>query len=166
MKTKENIIGKGGFSIVYSSYLYGSSVAVKKFSLPLSSMHSEELRSILSEITIMNSLSHENILALKYFAFRPKPKKISFKLVTELMPSDLSKKIESFPPLDNNIKKMLALEIIRGLKYLHGKGIQHLDLKPQNILLTEQRKVKIGDFGISKQICSGLTQRTNPTGVI
>ena len=129
-------------------------------------MNSEELRSILSEITIMNSLSHENILALKYFAFRPKSNKISFKLVTELMPSDLSKRIQSFPPLDNAIKMMLALEIIKGLKYLHGKGIQHLDLKPQNILLTEQMKVKIGDFGISKQISSVFTQRTNTTGVI
>ena len=39
-----------------------------------------------------------------------------------------------------------------GLKYLHGKGIVHLDIKPENILISKSENFKIGDFGIAAYI--------------
>jgi serine/threonine protein kinase len=42
-------------------------------------------------------------------------------------------------------------EIINGTFYLHKKRIIHRDIKPNNIFLTKEAKIKIGDFGISRE---------------
>jgi len=47
-------------------------------------------------------------------------------------------------------KIQIILEILKGIDFLHSKNIIHLDLKSENILLDENLKVKICDFGISK----------------
>lgn len=43
-------------------------------------------------------------------------------------------------------------QILDGVRYLHGRNIVHRDLKPGNLLLTDTLSVKIGDFGLAKQL--------------
>ncbi|XP_076061213.1 serine/threonine-protein kinase grp-like [Oratosquilla oratoria] len=47
------------------------------------------------------------------------------------------------------------VQLISGVGYLHAQGIAHRDLKPNNLLLTEDRVLKIGDFGLSAEFLSG-----------
>ena len=51
---------------------------------------------------------------------------------------------------ENEIIK-ISLDICEGLKEIHKRNIIHRDLKPENIYLNKDLKIKIGDFGISKQ---------------
>lgn len=58
--------------------------------------------------------------------------------------------------------KMAMRQILDGLSYLHDRNIVHLDLKPQNLLLSIKdscEDIKLCDFGISKVLEPGVTVR-------
>lgn len=59
--------------------------------------------------------------------------------------------------------RRIAMEIAKGLAYLHSKDIAHLDLKSPNILLDASDKAKIGDVGLGK-ICITKWANSQPTG--
>jgi hypothetical protein len=46
----------------------------------------------------------------------------------------------------------VSLSIVRGLAYLHARGIMHRDVKPENVLVNKHGVIKLGDFGISRQM--------------
>lgn len=53
-------------------------------------------------------------------------------------------------PLD--VRVVCAWECLRGLAYLHQKGVSHRDIKPSNLLLDSNNRIKIGDFGTVKVV--------------
>ena len=69
----------------------------------------------------------------------------------------LQKKIKEKKSIDEADIFNWLIQVCVGLEYLHSRRIIHRDLKPQNIFLTANNTVKIGDFGISK-VLEGTTQ--------
>ena len=61
--------------------------------------------------------------------------------------------------LTENQVAYVAFETLKGLAYLHGRNILHLDVKAANILATETGAVKLADFGVSEQLSE--LQKTN-----
>jgi serine/threonine protein kinase len=53
-------------------------------------------------------------------------------------------------PLSPPLQKQMALEIARGLQYLHTRGILHRDLKSANVLVNADHHAKLSDFGLSQ----------------
>ncbi|KAK2996601.1 hypothetical protein RJ639_025404 [Escallonia herrerae] len=60
------------------------------------------------------------------------------------------------------IRSRIAVEVATGLKYLHSNNIAHGNIKPSNILLTDQYSACITDFGITQLVSPAVTP--NPTG--
>ncbi|KAL6142766.1 hypothetical protein ACLB2K_061042 [Fragaria x ananassa] len=53
----------------------------------------------------------------------------------------------------------MALDIARGMEYIHSQGVIHRDLKPENVLIDKDFRLKIADFGIACEegLCDSLT---------
>ncbi|CDP02127.1 unnamed protein product [Coffea canephora] len=60
----------------------------------------------------------------------------------------------------------LALDLARGLSYLHSKKIVHRDVKTENMLLDKTRTLKIADFGVARVEASNPNDMTGETGTL
>jgi serine/threonine-protein kinase ULK/ATG1 len=146
-------IGEGSFSSVYKGININTNeeVAVKKINKKgLDSMRSYIDR----EIELMKGLNHKNILKLYDVIYNNCNEEENIYLILEYCPcGDLSHFLNKKGI--NEIKsKMFLKQIAEGLKYLIDNNISHRDLKPQNILLSDENTLKITDFGFAKTINS------------
>ena len=101
----------------------------------------------------MKSLHHINIINFIDFIYDNENEYI-FILMEYAEKGDLEKKILSLKTQETYLDEESILDyfiqICHGIKYMHDKKIIHRDLKLQNILITKNNKIKIGDFGLAK----------------
>lgn len=72
-------------------------------------------------------------------------------LVFEWMATDLAEHIQATPPEGwDDFADAFALPVLEALAFAHSRNVVHRDLKPSNILIDEEGRIKLGDFGISK----------------
>ncbi|KAL3538231.1 hypothetical protein ACH5RR_001597 [Cinchona calisaya] len=102
------------------------------------------------EFTFLSRLRHPNVL--QFVAAYKKPPILG--IITEYVSrgslGSFLNKIEhshKFLPLKKVIA--MALDIARGMAYVHSQGIVHRDLKPDNILISEDFHLKVADFGLA-----------------
>lgn len=83
-------------------------------------------------------------------------------LVTEVVHGpNLKEHIVKNSPLDIDEVISIAMMTLRGIEHAHDRGIIHRDIKPQNILLDTNGRVKITDFGIAKALSETRMTETN-----
>ncbi|XP_027331136.1 receptor protein kinase TMK1 [Abrus precatorius] len=150
--SEKNILGQGGFGTVYKGELHdGTRIAVKRMeSGAITGKGAAEFK---SEIAVLTKVRHRHLVALLGYCLDGNEKL----LVYEYMPQGtLSKHLFNWPeeglePLEWNRRLTIALDVARGVEYLHGLAHQsfiHRDLKPSNILLGDDMRAKVADFGL------------------
>jgi serine/threonine protein kinase len=147
-------IGAGGFGSVHRALWRGTEVAVKR-SLLDRALSAEELDEFLAECDIMANLRHPCIV--QFFGAVVAPPNLC--IVIELMPrgslfdllhtpADPSRRVR----LPWRRRLAMMQDAARGMTYLHAchPPIIHRDLKSMNCLVSENWRVKISDFGLSR----------------
>ncbi|GMP72427.1 hypothetical protein CsSME_00030475 [Camellia sinensis var. sinensis] len=100
------------------------------------------------EVTLLSRLHHQNVI--KFVAACRKPP--VFCIITEyLSEGSLRAYLHKLEHKSLPLQKLIAmaLDIARGMEYIHSEGVLHRDLKPENILINQDFHMNIADFGIA-----------------
>ncbi len=148
-------IGKGAYAIVkeLTRKSDGQRLAVKIYE-KIKLLDQQRRRNVSREIHILQRLDHPNIVRMVEAVDGTK----QLCLVLELVKGgSLCSYVKSRDGrgLDEAEARRIFRQVLSGIRYCHGKGVSHRDIKLENILLDEHRNVKIIDFGFSACTPSG-----------
>jgi serine/threonine protein kinase len=151
-------IGSGSFGEVFQGLNgYGKLFAVKRLALAGGKM--ADLENLVSEIELMRSLSHPNIV--EYIGTKVDVKTGFVYIFQEWVPGgSVASMLKKFGPFQVGVVHAYTQQILLGLEYLHAHGIVHRDIKGGNILVDDAGRVKLADFGASTKVMFDETQET------
>ena len=138
-------IGRGAFSIVYKvkSKENNNIYCLKK-------INTKKTKDKENEINILSNLSHPNLIKCFFSFYNSENIYIimdfcEFGDLFSLLQSVKKKKVF----VNEDIIWNIAIQVLVGLNYLHSKKIIHRDIKLLNLFMTKDKKIKIGDMGMS-----------------
>ncbi|KAL6582185.1 hypothetical protein OROMI_006199 [Orobanche minor] len=149
----------GGFGVVYKGKLHdGTKIVVKRMESGV--MGTKRLNEFQAEIVVLTKVRHIHLVALLGYCINGNERL----LVYEYMPEGtLSQHLFEWQehgcqPLTWKQRVIIALDVASGVEYIHGLAQQsfiHRDLKPTNILLADDMRAKVADFGLVKNAPNG-----------
>ncbi|WOL18333.1 putative receptor-like protein kinase [Canna indica] len=146
---ESNFLGEGGFAFVYKACFNGEVfAAVKK----LSGGGQDCEKEFENELDLLGRIRHPNIVSLLGYCVHGEERFIVYELMENGSLESQLHGPSHGSALTWNIRIKIALDIARGLEYLHehcNPPIIHRDLKSSNILLGSDFNAKISDFGLA-----------------
>jgi serine/threonine-protein kinase len=156
-----DVIGTGAYSRVARAFdpMIGRTVAVKLFSPELASEQGRER--FIKEARVVGQLSHPSIVALHDMGIDEATS--TPYLVMECIEGQSLERILEKGSVPHPRACAWAAEAAVALSIAHCKGVIHGDVKPANILITEEGRVKLTDFGMAR-LASNDTKDTSLLG--
>lgn len=145
-------LGEGGMAIVYqaSDLMLERTIAVKILRKDFSKSKAFQER-FKEEARAAANLTHPNIVTVHDFGFDND----RLFIVMEHVPgTDLKQIIKKSGPLPIDHASRLFIQACAGLGYAHRAGLVHCDIKPHNMLITPDHRLKVTDFGIARALAS------------
>ncbi|KAJ6320307.1 hypothetical protein OIU78_015656 [Salix suchowensis] len=151
----ENVIGEGGYGIVYRGVLGdGTKVAVKN----LLNNRGQAEREFKVEVEVIGRVRHKNLVRLLGYCVEGAYRMLVYEYVDNgNLDQWLHGDVGEVSPLTWDIRRNIILGTAKGLAYLHDglePKVVHRDVKSSNILLDRQWNSKVSDFGLAKLLHS------------
>jgi serine/threonine-protein kinase len=159
-------LGRGGFGTVFRAFdpTVGRLVAIKVL---MSEAGKDLVTRFRTEATAAGNLRHENIVTIYEFG---DDKGVAFIAMEYLEGEDLQQVLASGKPLTLLEKISIMTQAAAGLDCAHRNGVVHRDVKPANIRLLPDGRIKIMDFGIARLVrdagVARLTRRGHLLGTL
>ncbi|KAF5745707.1 receptor-like serine/threonine-protein kinase [Tripterygium wilfordii] len=150
-----NVIGEGGYGVVYKGFLRdGSVVAVKK----LLNNKGQAEKEFKVEVEAIGKVKHKNLVGLIGYCAEGPQRMLVYEYVDNgNLEQWLHGDVGPVSPLSWDIRMKIAIGTAKGLAYLH-EGLEpkvvHRDVKSSNILLDKKWNPKVSDFGLAKLLGS------------
>ncbi|KAI0499980.1 hypothetical protein KFK09_018188 [Dendrobium nobile] len=151
----ENVIGEGGYGIVYRGVLADNTVVAVKNLLNNRGQAEKEFR---VEVEAIGRVRHKNLVRLLGYCAEGAHRMLVYEYVDNgNLDQWLHGDLGDVSLLTWEIRMNIILGTAKGLAYLH-EGLEpkvvHRDVKSSNILLDRQWNSKVSDFGLAKLLCS------------
>jgi cyclin-dependent kinase 1 len=112
----------------------------------------------LREISLLKELTHPNVVTLNDVV----QESGRLYLIFEFLDADLKRHLDKTPgPLPMEQVKSFSYQLVKGLAFCHSRGVMHRDLKPQNLLVTADGRLKLADFGLARAFCPPIRPLTH-----
>ncbi|KAH7689866.1 Non-specific serine/threonine protein kinase protein [Dioscorea alata] len=146
-----NIIGEGGYGVVYRGVLPDLSVVAVKNLLNNKGQAEKEFK---VEVEAIGKVRHKNLVGLLGYCADSAKRMLVYEYVDNgTLEQWLHGDVGTFSPLTWDIRMKIAIGTAKGIAYLH-EGLEpkvvHRDIKSSNILLDKQWNAKVSDFGLAK----------------
>lgn len=154
-----SILGVGSYGVVCAAVDEKTKqpVAIKKIS-PLD--HPLLVARALREVSLLRRLRHPNLMSAMA-CFRPQHALNAAYVVMPRADADLASLIHAKPPrLDADHGRLIAAQVLRALRHLHGVGVVHRDVKPSNVLVNADCSARLCDYGLAVATGSAVVQGT------
>ena len=147
----EELVGVGGMGQIYKAHdpVLRRTVAIKLISTKLMSGadRADYIRRFRREAEAAARCAHPNIVAVYDFALHEEQPYLAMEFVSG---RSLRQLLDDAPVMDVPDAIAIMLQVLDALTSAHEQGVVHQDIKPGNIMMTPEHRVKVGDFGISK----------------
>jgi serine/threonine-protein kinase len=153
-------VGSGGMSVVYKAQdlLLGRPVAVKMLHESFTG-DPDFLRRFRQEAFAAANLQHPNIVTVHDIGQDGNRHYIVMEFVEGQTMKDLVRQYKAqgtVMPGDRALD--LLIQTAEGIGYAHRAGLVHCDVKPQNVLVTRDDRIKVADFGIARAVTEASQQ--------
>lgn len=144
----KGLLGKGGMGSVYKAYhtVLNRTVALKVLPAEVQS-DSEAAARFLAEGRAAATIEHDNVVTVYDAGTELGRAYIAMDLIEG---ESLHSRLKRDGKLELGEACQIARDVLKGLSAAHQKKIIHRDIKPQNILLNQQGRVKVCDFGLAR----------------
>ena len=137
-------LGSGGFGTVYLAH---DTWIDKKVAIKVPHRQGLDFGELLREPRLLASVSHPNIVAI---TTAEKQDNVFFIVMEYVQGETLENIIALKGPLDLNRALDFTCQICNAVDHAHRQGVIHRDLRPANVLITENDMAKVADFGTSR----------------
>ncbi|KAJ6093522.1 hypothetical protein N7486_008811 [Penicillium sp. IBT 16267x] len=144
---KPRDIGASGVVCSAHDMVTNQTVAIKKIGKPFE--NTGVAKRLYREVHLLSNMRHENLINMRDVFISPSE---DLYLVTDSIQTDLYHLIRSrSKPLEGQFVQFFTYQLLRGLKYGDSAGVIHRDLKPGNLLISDNCDLKICDLGLARE---------------